>query len=76
MICDLKSQHFSMINMLLIISETREVQWFYQFFLKISCSAVPFHFARAGVLFDSVNFWGHLLCSVEAEKPDGINGVG
>ena len=49
---------------------------FLKIFLKISCSAVPFQFARADVRFDSVKFWGHFVCSVEAEKPDGINDVG
>jgi len=50
--------------------------WVFGFFLNISCSAVPFQFARAGVLFDSVIFWGHLLCSVEAEKPVSTDDVG
>ena len=51
-------------------------RWVFELFLEISCSAVPFHFARAGVLFDSVNFWGNFWCSVEAEKLVGINDVG
>ena len=49
---------------------------FLDLFLDISCSAVPFYFAHAGVLFDSANFLGHFLCSVEGEKHDGINDVG
>ena len=41
-------------------------------FLKISCSSVPIHFARAGVVFEGLNFWGHFSCSVKAENPNGI----
>ena len=32
---------------------------------------MPKHFARAGAIFDSVNFEDHFLCLVEAEEPDG-----
>ena len=31
---------------------------------------MPFQVARADVRFGSVNFWGHFLCSVEAEEAD------
>ena len=40
------------------------------------CSDVPFHFARAGVVYESLNFQGHFPCSVEAEDHDDIDGVG
>ena len=38
--------------------------------------AVPNHFARAGVVFESLNFWGHVLCSVKGDNPNGIDDVG
>ena len=40
------------------------------------CSDVPFHFARAGVVYESLNFQGHFSCSGEAEDRDGIDDVG
>ena len=39
-------------------------------------SAVPYHFARAGVVFESLYCWGHFSCSVTAENPNGIDDVG
>ena len=34
---------------------------------------VPIRFARAGVVYASLNFEGLFSCSVEAEDPDGID---
>ena len=40
------------------------------------CSDVPIHFAREGVVYESLNFQWHFSCSGEAEDPDGIDDVG
>ena len=44
--------------------------------MKLCCSAGPFHFARAGEIVESVNFWGNFLCSVKAEDPTSIDDLG
>ena len=49
--------------------------WVFDLFFKW-CSAVPFYFARAGVVFESVYVWGSFSCSAKAEDPDGIDDVG
>ena len=45
--------------------------------LFVRCfSAVPVHFARAGVVYASLSFRGHFSFSVEVENPDRIDHVG
>ena len=48
----------------------------FSFFFSKCWSAVPYHFARAGVVFESLYCWGHFSCSVTAENPNGIDDVG
>ena len=38
--------------------------------------AVPYRFARAGVVFESLNFWSHFSCSVKGENPNGSDDDG
>ena len=74
----------SYLKPLLMLSGSREKEcvndagwsWVVGFSLDMWCSLVPFHFARVGGIFDSANFWGHFWCSLEADKPDGINDAG
>jgi len=69
---------------LVVLSERREFHWYWQCWLKLSfrfCSfkwwpAVPIHFARGGVLFESLYFWGNFSCSVKAENFTDIDDLG
>ena len=81
MICVLKSQRFSMMNMLLSISETREVQWFYRFCSKwtfnrdtilSSCSRADR--AYQWFVFWNVNIWVWKTCFWACVQHDNLNG--
>ena len=68
---------------LIMLSESRGSWWHQRYWLKLSfrflffkwCSAAPFHFARAGVVFESVYPWGHFSCSVKGDDPNGVDDV-
>ena len=69
---------------LFMLSESRGSHWHRRCWLKLSFRvffvkwwpAVPIHFARAGVVFECLYFWGNFSCSVKGQNPNGIDDVG
>ena len=81
--CGRRIEESELLKPLVMLSESRgswrhrrySLKLIFRFLFFKRCSAVPFHFARAGVVFESVYLWGHFSCWVKGEDPNGIAGL-